>query len=185
MGQPNFSALNKWKQVWLAGFLQKMHRYCVPGQNYPKQLPDGPLHWETGVADCSVTFKTWLPLENFDNAEWICWQWVEMFLKKCASEVQGARKKGRWGNKWPATDVAPCAGTKVEAKFAELPNTTFMVVIPRELNCKMTRHLAINSKLCTQLWGTGRSWLISFKENCCPKEQHCLNVTYKCNLRQE
>jgi hypothetical protein len=41
------------------------------------------------------TFETWLLLENFDNAEWIRRQWVERFLKKCASEVQEARKKGR------------------------------------------------------------------------------------------
>jgi hypothetical protein len=41
------------------------------------------------------TFETWLLFENFDNADWIRRQWVERFLKKCASEVQDARKKGR------------------------------------------------------------------------------------------
>jgi len=62
------------------------------------------MHCETAVADFLATFETSLPLVNFDNAEWICQQWVEMFLKKCASEIQEARKKGRRGNKRPPTD---------------------------------------------------------------------------------
>jgi len=57
------------------------------------------------VADFLETFEVWLPLDNFDNAEWICQQWVEMFLKKCASEIREPRKKGRRGNKRPATDL--------------------------------------------------------------------------------
>ena len=57
------------------------------------------------VADFLDTFTTWLPLENLDNAEWIRRQWVEMILKKCASEDREARKKGRRGNKRPATDL--------------------------------------------------------------------------------
>jgi len=57
------------------------------------------------VADFFDTFETWLPLENFGNAEWIWRQWVEMFLMKCASEVREARKKGRRGNKQPGTDL--------------------------------------------------------------------------------
>jgi hypothetical protein len=36
-----------------------------------------------------------MPFENFDNAVWIPRQMVEMFLKKCATEVREARKKGR------------------------------------------------------------------------------------------
>jgi len=31
MGQPNFSAFNKWKKVWVAGFLEKKHRSIIPG----------------------------------------------------------------------------------------------------------------------------------------------------------
>jgi hypothetical protein len=45
------------------------------------------------VADCLETFEKWLPLENFDNAEWIRRQWVEIFLKKCGSEISEGRKK--------------------------------------------------------------------------------------------
>jgi hypothetical protein len=40
------------------------------------------------------TFEMWLRLENFNNAKWIWWQWVEMVLKKCEREVWEARKKG-------------------------------------------------------------------------------------------
>jgi len=46
------------------------------------------------------TFETSLPVENFHNAEWIRGRWVEMFMKKCASEVWEARKKGRQHNNW-------------------------------------------------------------------------------------
>jgi hypothetical protein len=79
----------------VAGFLEKKHRFIIPGQNRLKQLRTGPLHWEMAVADFLETFETWLPLENFDNAEWIRRQWVEMFMKKCASAVGEEGKKGR------------------------------------------------------------------------------------------
>jgi hypothetical protein len=38
MGQPNFSAFNKWKKVWMAGFFKKKHRSIIPGQNRLKQF---------------------------------------------------------------------------------------------------------------------------------------------------
>ena len=79
MGQPNFSAFNKWKKVWVAGFLEKKHRSIIPAHNRLEQQQDGPLPWEMAVADFLVTFEKWLPLENFDNAEWIWQQWVEIF----------------------------------------------------------------------------------------------------------
>ena len=37
MGQPNFSAFNKWKKVRVAGFLEKKHRAIIPGQNHLTQ----------------------------------------------------------------------------------------------------------------------------------------------------
>jgi hypothetical protein len=73
-------------------------------------------------------------LGNFDNAKWIRHQWVEEFLKKCASEVQEARKKGRLGNKRLATDLGECAGKKARGNVPELPKTTFMIVIGRVPN---------------------------------------------------
>jgi hypothetical protein len=80
------------------------------------------------VADFLVTFEKWLPLENFDNAEWIRRQWVEIFLKTCASEFREERTKGRRGNKRSATDLGERAGKKARSNVFELPNTTFMVV---------------------------------------------------------
>jgi len=77
------------------------------------------------VADCCEGFETWLPLENFDNAEWIWRQWVEMSLKKCAREVWEARKKGSRGNKRLATDLAVHVGNKARGDLPELPKTTF------------------------------------------------------------
>ena len=68
MGQPNYSAFNKWMKVWVAGFLEKKHRSIIRGQNRLKQVRDGPLHWETAVADFLATFKNWLLLVNFDTA---------------------------------------------------------------------------------------------------------------------
>ena len=50
------------------------------------------------------------------------------------TEVPDARKKGRQGNKQPATDLAQRAGKKARGNFPELPNTTFMVVIRRVPN---------------------------------------------------
>jgi hypothetical protein len=73
-------------------------------------------------------------LENFYNAEWIWQQWVEMVLKKCASEVREARKKGRRGSERPATDLGERAGKKTRRNVPVLPNTTFMVVIRRVPN---------------------------------------------------
>jgi len=71
IGQPNFSAFNKWKKGWVAGFLWNMHLSIIPGQNCFKLLRDELLHEETAVADVLETVGTWLPLEYFDNAKWI------------------------------------------------------------------------------------------------------------------
>jgi len=44
------------------------------------------------VADVLETFEDWLPLNNFNNAEHIRRQWVEMVVKKQASNICGVRK---------------------------------------------------------------------------------------------
>jgi hypothetical protein len=31
MGQPNFSAFNEWKKVWVMGFLEKKHQSIIWG----------------------------------------------------------------------------------------------------------------------------------------------------------
>jgi hypothetical protein len=38
LGQPNFRAFNKWKKVWVAGFLEKKIRSIILGQNRLKQM---------------------------------------------------------------------------------------------------------------------------------------------------
>ena len=57
MGQANYSAFDKWKKVWVAGFLEKKHRSIIRGQNRLIQVRDGPLHWKTAVADFLATFE--------------------------------------------------------------------------------------------------------------------------------
>jgi len=154
----------------VAGFLEKKHRSIISGQNRLRQQRDGPLRWELAVPDFLVTLEKWLPLENFDNAEWIRQQWVQKFLKKCASEVREARKKGRRGNKRSAKDLGERAGKKARGNVPELPNTTFMVVIRRVPNCNNDP----TSSLQLQASYTDvRHWeeLIDFiKKNCGLKE---------------
>jgi hypothetical protein len=65
MRQPNFSMFNKWKKVWVAGFLRMKHRSIIPGQNRMNQLQNRPLHWVTAVAEFLNTFKNWLPFGKF------------------------------------------------------------------------------------------------------------------------
>jgi len=137
------------------------------------------------VADFLETFQTWLPLENFNNAEWIWRQWVEMFLKNCASEVWEARKKGRRSNKRPATDLGERTGKKVKGNIPESPNTTFMVVIRQVPN---SNNDPTSSNQFQPLYPDVRYWeeLIDFiQKNCSPTEPYCLTVLYKCNLTQE
>jgi len=185
MGQANYSAFNKWKKVWVAGLLEKKHQSILRGQNQLKQVRDGALHWETAVADFLATFENWLLLVNFDNAEWIRRQGEEMFLNKCASEIREARKKGRQGNKRPATDLGECAGKQARNNLPELRNTTFMVMI----------HLVTNGNDMVlapeQLQAANtdvRHWeeLDDFIEkNGGPKEPYILTSMFRCTLEQD
>jgi len=159
MGQPTFGTFNKWKKLWVAGFLEKRQRSIIPGKKRLKQLRDGPLHWEMAVANRLQTFKTWLRSETFDSAKWIWWQWFEMFLKKCASEVWEARKKGTQGDKWQAMDLGEHAGKMqvVTSQSCQIQLSWLWFVECRMTT--MTRDPEFDSKLRTELWGTGRSWL--------------------------
>jgi len=183
MGQPKLSAFNKGNlKVWVAGFLEMKHRSIIRGQNRLKQLRNGPLHWESAVAEFLETFETWLPLENFHNAEWIRRQRVEMFWKKCASEVREPRKKGRRGNKRPAMDLGERAGKKARDNLPELPNTTFIIVIRRVPNGDNDQ---TSSMQLQGLYTDVRHWeeLIDFiEQNCSPKDPYSLTAIYKCNL---
>jgi hypothetical protein len=178
MGQANYSTFNKWKKGWVAGLLEKKHRSIIRGQNRLKQLRDGSLNWETAVADFLETFETWLPLDNFDNAEWIRCQWVEMFLKTCASEIREARTKGKRGNKRPATDLGGRASKKARSKLPELPNSTFMVMICRVSNGK---DIILSPNQLQAAYTDVRHWeeLIDFiNKNRRPKEPYTLTLRF-------
>jgi hypothetical protein len=95
MGQDNYSAFNKWNKVWVAGSLEKKHWSIIRGQNCLRQAQDRPLHWEMAVADLFTTFENWLPLGNFDNAEWIGQQWDEMLFRICECKIEKTTKMGR------------------------------------------------------------------------------------------
>jgi len=134
MGLANYSVFNKWKKVWVAGNIKKMHQFIILGQNQVKLLSDRHLCGETVVADVLLTFENWLWSDNFHNAEWISWQWVEMFLKKHSSKIQEARKQARRGNKQPATDWGEHVGKKTRCNLPESPTTAFKGGIHRESN---------------------------------------------------
>jgi hypothetical protein len=51
MGQPNYSAFNKWTKAWVGGFLEKKLWSIIWGQNQMNQVRDGPPHWGTAVVD--------------------------------------------------------------------------------------------------------------------------------------
>jgi len=185
MGKPNFSTFNKCKKVRVAGFLEKKHRSSIRGQNCLALLRHPPLHWETAVADCLVTSKATLPVKNVDNAGWIWRQWVELFLKKYASEIQEATKNGRWGNQRLAIDLGEPTGNKVRSNLPNLPITTFIVVIhwwPNGNN-DQTSSMQLQAS-----YANVRRWeeLIDFIErNCGLKETYYLTMIYNCDLTQK
>jgi len=182
MGQANYSVFNKWKKAWMAGFHEKKHRASIRGQNRLKQVCDGPLHREAGVADCLETFKTWLLLDNFNNAEWICRQWLEMFLKICAREIQEARKKGRRGNTRPATDLGERPSNMARSNLPDLLNSMFMVVIRWVSNGK---NMVLAPKQLQASYTDARHWaeLIDFiDKNGGPKEPYIMTSMFKCTL---
>ena len=78
IGQLNISALNKWKKVGVAGFLEKKHRSIIQGQIRLKQVWDRPLHWEW---QSQRFWRHWRPgcrwlisimLNGFASSRWRC-----------------------------------------------------------------------------------------------------------------
>jgi len=182
MGQANYSAFNKWKKVWVAGLLEKKHRFIIWGLNCLTLLRDGPPHRETVVADFLESFEIWLPLDNFNNAEWSHWHWVEIFLKKCATKIQEARRKGWRGTKWPATDVGERTSKKVISNLPEGPNTTFLVVICRVSNGNKII-LSPNQLQAVYTDARHSEELIDFiNKNGRPKEPYIPTSRFKCTL---
>jgi len=185
MGQTNYSAFSKWKKVWVAEFPEKKHQSLVRRQNQLKQVQDGPLHWESAVAHFLMTFENGLRLVNFDNAECICRQWVEMFLKKCGSEIREAKKNGRRGNEQPATELGECAGKKARSNLPELPNTTFTVMFHWVSN---GQDMVLAPKQLQASYADVRHWeeLVDFiDKNGGPKDPYILRSIFNCTLEQD
>jgi len=67
MGESNFITFNRWKKVWVSGFLGKKHQSIIQGQNHLTQLWDRPLYRVTVVADMIMTFQSWLQVEYFNS----------------------------------------------------------------------------------------------------------------------
>jgi len=185
IGQPNYSMLNKWKKVWVAGFPEKKHWSIIPGQNCLNQLQDEPLHWAMAVAELWKTFENWLCLKCFDHAEWIWRQWVKMFLKTCASEVWEVRKKGSQGNRRTTPDLGERAGHNVRSNVPELGNTTFIVVMCWARNGNNDQPSSNQLQAFYTDMRHWEEWLDFIEKDCCPKEPDCLTAIYKCNLTQE
>ena len=185
LGQANYSAFNNWKTIWVAGFVQKKHRSIIRGQNLLKQVRDGLLHREMVVADIIATFEIRLRLVNFDDAEWIRQQWVEMFLNKYASAIREACKKGRQGNMRPTTDLGECMGKNARRNLRELPNTIFTVMICWVSNGK---DFVLAPKHIQASYTDVRHWkeLVDFiNKNGSPKKPDIVTSMFKCTLEQD
>jgi len=78
MGQPNFTMFDKWKNIWVAGHLEKKYQSIIPELYCFKQQQDGPLHWEMAVADFwrlsrnGGLRKSLIMLNGFSDSGWRC-----------------------------------------------------------------------------------------------------------------
>jgi len=185
MGQANYSAFYKWKKVWEAGLLETKHGSMIWQHNCLIPVRDGPLHSKPAVTTFLETFKNWLPLDNFDNEQWIGCQWVEMFLKTCASEIRETRKKDRWGMKQLVMDLGERVSKTAKSNLPQLPNTTFMVVIRWVSNGK-DKVLAPKQLLAS--YTDVKHWeeLIAYiNKNGRPKDPYMMTLMFKCTLMQD
>jgi len=99
-----------------------------------------------------------------------------MLLKRCAIEAQEVRKKGRQGNKRPATDLGERLGKQVKGNLPELSNTTFFIVINRVPNDNNDQ-TSSNQLQASYTDVRHREELIDFiEQNCSPKEPYCLTA---------
>ena len=137
------------------------------------------------VTDFLATFENWLPLVILIKAEWIRQQWVEMFLKNCASKIRDGWELGRRGNKRPVTDLGEHAGKQTRSNLPELLNTRFTVMIHWVSNGK---DMVLAPKLLQASQTDVRHWeeLVDFiDKNSGPKEPYILTSMFKCTLEQD
>jgi len=184
IGQPNSCTSNKEKPVWVTGCLEPKHHSNILWQNGLKQLRDGPLLWEKLVAAVLALFENWLPLEYFENAEWIWWQWVELYLNKCASDIWDGRNHWRQGKKQPLTDLGEHTGKKARCNLPELPTITFMIVICWVSN---GNHTVLSPKQPEARYTDIRhwEWLLDFGEkNWDPNKPYIPTSIVRCTFEQ-
>jgi len=137
------------------------------------------------VADLLETLENWLPVDNFHNTEWIQRQWIEMFLKKSETETREMRRKGRRGNKWPATDLGERASTNARSNRPKLPNSMIRVLILRVSNGK---DMDLAPKQLEALHTDVMHWeelIDSINKIRGPKEPYILTSILKCTLEQD
>jgi len=115
MGLLDKSALNKWKNIAVAGYLEKRHWCMMRGQNSVNHIREEPLHQVTEVADVLQIFPDWLPLVKCHNAEWIRQYWLRYLGRNVHAKLrrrgimQGkATSDGQWI--WESTWGTPQYG---------------------------------------------------------------------------
>jgi len=83
MGQSNFSTFNKWKKVWVAGWLEEKHTLSIRGENHMKQRKMDPctgrwylqIFWRLSSPGCVWT--TFIILNGCSEIALICfWRTV-------------------------------------------------------------------------------------------------------------
>jgi hypothetical protein len=107
-----------------------------------------------------------------------------MFLKKCASNIPVARKKGRLGHMRPATDLVERVSKRARSILPALPNTMFIVVICQVSNGK---DVVLSPNQLKPVYTNVRHWeeLIDFLDkNGRPEEPYTLTSRFKCTLEK-
>jgi NADPH-dependent 7-cyano-7-deazaguanine reductase QueF-like protein len=123
-------------------------------------------------------------LDNFDNAEWIRWQWVEMSRKKCVSQIQEVKKRGRPGKMRPATDLGERAHNKAKSNLLELQNATLMVVICRVSNSNDIVLSPNQFQVADTDVSHWEELTHCINQNGSPQEPYTLTSKFKCTLEK-
>jgi len=161
MGQGINTAFNKWKKVWVAGLLEEKHLSIVQGQTCLKQLRDGPLHWETAVADFVETFETWcrsiisIILNQLFGSGWRCFSRNVQVKFGSWGKREGKAtcdRRQMWESAWAKRWQVSSQSCQIQLSWlwcarCWMPTISF--------------YPQTNSKPRIPMWGTGRSWLIS------------------------
>jgi len=101
------------------------------------------------------------------------------------AQFREARKKGRRGNKRPATDLGEWVGKKVRSNLPEFPKTKFTVMIHWVSNGK---EMVLTPKQLQASYTDVSHWeeLVDFIDtNGGTKEPYILTSLFKCTLEQD